>query len=434
MKRKSLLTICLGLLFSVIFAQQKLKVVRKSDAEKPKVERVDAQYTEVPRIQDPVKSQVERIEDGPTNKVVRMEDAPKTKVVRLDDSPTTMVDRIEDGPKTKVERIEDGPKPKVERLPGEPVKPNVPIITDPTPTQIDRIEDGPIPNVERIEDGPRTKIERIVEPKRSTIERIEDDPKTKVERLEDPKRTDVKILEDEDGGNPGGSEGREVSGVGGIAPNAGRGVKQNQNLGSRFQFNRKIGFYISAPEGEMASYFYFDTHTGASLMDHSGNEALIAEKVSGEVNQIFTHSGDFLSFTKSSEGNYSFKMGAGTSPEMGGIPDRPGGDSFFDLFKPTGKKLSKGQGGHKFDSVEYKGKHEGKTYSIYLADPGQVRLDPNFTQRLTGHFGLGYIADSSGKTYMLTGFQDGRSSIFMTYNESSSKSFDGSGYKSMGGF
>lgn len=449
---RTIFTLFLILAASVTFAQQKLKVVRKSDTEKPKVDRVDATKTDVERIQDPSKAQVERIEDAPKTKVDRIEDAPNSKVDRIEDGTKPKVDRIEDGPKAKVDRIEDvdriqdgpkatvdriedAPKTKVERLPGEPVKPNVPIITDPIPTLVDRIEDGPKPNVDRIEDGPKPKVERIVDPQKANVDRIEDDPKPKVDRIEDPKRTQVDILEDEDGGSGTGSDSGKASGGGAPATaNSGRGIYENQGLNSKFKFNRKIGFYVTSPEGNMVSHFYLDTHTGASMLDHEGNQAMVEDKLEGETTQIMTAMRDFLGFTKSSEGNYSFKLGSGSSPVMASLQDEKFSKEFSKYFKPTGESLTKGQGGNKFNSQEYSGIFEGQSITVYLADPGQVRLDTKYTHSLTGHFGLGYIADESGKTFMLTGIQAAGVSIFMTYNEPSSKTFDGSGYQSMGDF
>lgn len=472
MKLKTIFTLFLVLAASVGFAQQKLKVVRKSDAEKPKVERVDAKGTDVERIEEPTKAQVDRIEDKPKTQVDRIEDPAKPKVDRIEDPAKPKVDRIEDTPKTKVDRIEDvdriqegskptvdriedGPKPKVDRIPDEKVKTTVPIIEDPKPTQVDRIEDGPKanverivdgpkPNVDRIEDGPKPKVdrieddpkpkvERIVDPKKATVDRIEDGPKPKVDRIEDPKGATVDILEDEEGGSGSGSDGGSASGGGGPAsPNAGRGVNQNQDLGSRFQFNRKIGFYVTSPEGDLVSYFYLDTHTGASLMDHEGNQEMAGGKLEGEIDQIMTAMGDILSFTKSSEGNFSFKMGSGSSPVMKSLLDEKFSEEFSKNFKPTGQSLAKGQGGSKFNSKEYSGSYEGQTMSIYLANPGQVRLDTRYTRALSGYFGLGYIVDANGTTHMVTGIQGDGVSIFMTYNEPTSKTFDGSAYQSMG--
>lgn len=450
MKLKTIFTLILVLTASVTFAQQKLKVVRKSDTEKPKVERVDATKTDVERIQDPAKAQVDRIEDTPKTKVDliedpskpkvdRIEDGPKPKVDRIEDAPKTKVDRIEDvdliqdGPKPVVERIEDGPIPKVDRIPGEPVKPNVPILSDPTPTQVDRIEDGPKPNVDRIEDSPKPKVERIVDPQKANVDRLEDNPKPKVDRIEDPKRTHVDILEDEDGGSGGGSESGNASGGGGpFAANAGKGVFEELDLGSRFRFNRKIGFYVTSLEGNMVSHFYLDTHTGASMLDHEGNQALVEDKLEGETVQIMTSMRDFLGFIKSSEGNYSYKVESGSSPVMESLQDEKFSKEFSKNFKPTGESLAKGQGGNKFNSQEYSGIYDGQSISVYLADPGQVRLDTKYTHSLTGHFGLGYIADENGKTFMLTGIQAEGVSIFMTYNEPSSKTFEGSAYQSMG--
>jgi hypothetical protein len=62
----------------------------------------------------------------------------------------------------------------------------------------------------------------------------------------------------------------------------------------------------------------------------------------------------------------------------------------------------------------------------------EVRLDTRYTRTLSGYFGLGYIVDASGTTYLVTGIQGDGVSIFMTYNEPASKTFDGSAYQSTG--
>ena len=214
-------------------------------------------------------------------------------------------------------------------------------------------------------------------------------------------------------------------------PNAGQQVGKEIGLNGSFTFNKKIGFSVASPEGNMVSYFYLNTKNGYAMMDGDGLTEMAGSNEAGEMTQIKTANNDFLQYIKSSEGNFVMKMGSGQEMVMHDIATGNLSRLFFKTFKKTGNKMGR-EGGNKFPRVEYEGMFEGKKMSIWLSDPKDVLIDTRFTYSLDGYWGLGFIASPSGKTYMVTGIQGSGAGIFMTYMENENKSFSGVGYKPVG--
>jgi hypothetical protein len=215
-------------------------------------------------------------------------------------------------------------------------------------------------------------------------------------------------------------------------PNSGLEVGKEIPLTGTFTFNKKIGFMVNSPEGDMVSYFYLNTKNGYSMLDWNGLKAMANEAAEeGEMNQIFSPNADFYQYVKSSEGNYAMKMGSGQSMVLHDMQTADASKQFFKTFKKTGKKVGK-EGGNKIPRVEYEGIYEGKKMSIWLSSAQDILIDKRFTSALTGYFGLGYIASPTGKTYLMSGFQGDGANIFITYIENCSKTFSGKGYKPIG--
>ncbi len=216
-----------------------------------------------------------------------------------------------------------------------------------------------------------------------------------------------------------------------ITPNAGKDVGKEIPLKGTFTFNKKVGFMVNSSEGNMVSYFYLNTKNGYAMQDHKAISELGSMEEGGEINQIKSPNNDFYQYVKSSEGNFSMKMGSQQSMVLHDMETKELSKTFFKTFKKTGAKVGK-TGGNKYPRVEYSGTFEGKKMSIWLSSSQDIVLDTRFTSSLVGYWGLGFIASPSGKTYMITGIEGSGMSIFMTYIENSNFSFSGASYKPMG--
>jgi len=214
-------------------------------------------------------------------------------------------------------------------------------------------------------------------------------------------------------------------------PNAGQSITNEIGLNGEFTFNKKIGFSVNAPEGDLVSYFYFNTKNGYAMIDWKGIKAMLSENPEGEMTQIKNANNDFYQYIKSSEGNFVMKAGSGQSMVVHDIQTEMLSKEFFKTFKKTGNKMGK-VGGNKYPRIEYSGTFEGKKMSIWLSNPQDVLLDTKFTHSLSGYWGLGFIASPTGTTYMITGIVGDGASIFMNYIENANVSFSGKGYKPVG--
>jgi hypothetical protein len=263
---------------------------------------------------------------------------------------------------------------------------------------------------------------------KANVPLLEDKPKAKV-----PLLTDMDDLLEIKSNEPDPNDllDIKVPVVKPAVPNAGQQVGKEIGLNGSFTFNKKIGFSVASPEGNMVSYFYLNTKNGYAMMDGDGLTELSGTKEAGDMTQIKTSNNDFLQYIKSSEGNFVMKMGSGQEMVMHDIATGNLSRLFFKTFKKTGNKMGR-EGGNKFPRVEYEGMFEGKKMSIWLSDPKDVLIDTRFTYSLDGYWGLGFIASPSGKTYMITGIQGSGAGIFMTYMENENKSFSGVGYKPVG--
>lgn len=212
-------------------------------------------------------------------------------------------------------------------------------------------------------------------------------------------------------------------------PNAGTHIHENLGLQSNFSFNKKIGFTVSSPDGNMVGHFFLNTKNGYSLLPYNS----IKKTAEGEVNQILTPFSELITYTKAPEGSFVMKMSSKESSEANhDWISKEGSKKFFTTFKKTGKVSSLG-GKNQFKSVEYVGKDdEGKTIYVYLAASPDIKIDTRNTHSLTGHFGLGYVASPSKRTYLVTGISGAEGSVFMTYIVNASYSFSGKNYKPMG--
>ena len=188
---------------------------------------------------------------------------------------------------------------------------------------------------------------------------------------------------------------------------------------------------VASSEGDMVGHFFFNTKNGYAFLPH---EAL-SETVQGdgELNQILSPFTEFFQYTKSSEGNFVMKMSSNISSESNhDWISKESSKKFFSTFKKTGKSIKLG-GQKQFKSIEYQGKDDdGKTMYVYLAASPDIRIDTRKTFSLTGHWGLGYIASPSKRTYLITGIKGGDMGIFMTYIENTSHTFSGKNYTPMG--
>lgn len=213
--------------------------------------------------------------------------------------------------------------------------------------------------------------------------------------------------------------------------NAGTNVYDKIGLQSTFTFNKKVGFMVASSEGDMVGHFFFNTKNGYALLPHEALSEMV--QGDGELNQILSPFTEFFQYTKSSEGNFVMKMSSNISSESNhDWISKESSKKFFSTFKKTGNSIKLG-GQKQFKSIEYQGKDDdGKTMYVYLAAAPDIRIDTRKTFSLTGHWGLGYIASPSKRTYLITGIKGGDMGIFMTYIENTSHTFSGKNYTPMG--
>jgi hypothetical protein len=346
-----------------------------------------------------------------------IKDTPKPNVPRVDDPadsdllPTNTGNTQTTPPaksKAKVPIIKDGPKTNVPPVSAPPPSGNKP------KTNVPIIEDGPKTNVPRINDADGDLLP--VEPKKGKTTKVPANSKANVPRLDEPDPNDLLDV--------------TFPAPRPTVPNAGKRVFDEIGLTGSFTFNKKISFLVKSPEGVLSTYFYLNTQNGYAMMDWKALKSMIQEQPEGEMTQVLTPASHFYQYVKSSEGNFSMKMGNNIDgPVMQNMISEEGSKKFFQTFKRTGNQTS----GTKFKGVEYRGKDdEGRDMSVWLSDPRDILIDTKYTYDLVGFFGLGFIASSSGRTYMVTGLQGSGASIFMTDIVNASASFSGSGYKPMG--
>lgn len=215
-------------------------------------------------------------------------------------------------------------------------------------------------------------------------------------------------------------------------PNAGQRVYDEIPLNGNFTFNKKISFAVKSPEGNLNSYFYFNTQTGYSMLDDQANEQFVA-KSEGTMTQIKTPQSNFYGYSKTSEGNFAFEIGTNNNgPAFDQLKTEVESERFFSTFKKSPNVVSKGTNGVPFTRVGYTGKDdEGNRITIWLSDPQDVKIDIGYTYAISGYWALGYIASPTGRTYMITGIEGDGMSIFLTSIQNTTMQFSGAGYKTM---
>jgi inhibitor of KinA sporulation pathway (predicted exonuclease) len=256
----------------------------------------------------------------------------------------------------------------------------------------------------------------------------------KIKRLDDG--DDLLLIDVKKGGNePKESDLLDIS-VKSQSPakaNAGSGMYDKIPLNGNFTFNKKISFKINSAEGNMSSYFYFNTKNGYSMLDDKANEQLVG-KQEGTMTQIKTPQTNFYGYSKTAEGNFAFEMGDNDNGSAHqNLISELNSERLFKTFKKQANVVPKGTNGVPFARVGYTGKDdEGKTVTIWLSDAQDVKLDIGYTFDLIGHWGLGYVASPTGRTYLITGFEGDGMGIFLTGIQQASVQFSGAGYKTMG--
>jgi hypothetical protein len=260
---------------------------------------------------------------------------------------------------------------------------------------------------------------------------IEDKPKTNVPVLNDADFDLLPITSNEPNQNDLLDVVSSLNNVTTTTPNSGTNVYDKFGLQSTFTFNKKVGFMVASSEGDMVGHIFLNTKNGYSLLPHEALSEMVESD--GEMNQIMSPFTEFFQYIKSSEGNFVMKMSNNESSESNhDWISKESSKKFFSTFKKTGNIVKLG-GQKQFKSVEYVGNDdEGKTMYVYLAAAPDIRIDTRKTYSLTGHWGLGYIASPSRRTYLITGIKGGGTGIFMTYIENTSHTFAGKNYKPMG--
>ncbi|MGF1557138.1 hypothetical protein [Paucihalobacter sp.] len=281
----------------------------------------------------------------------------------------------------------------------------------------------------------QTKVEVLPKDKKPTpVQTLPEDKKpTVVEALPEETITPIPILADEpdlddllDINFPNTSRPS--------IPNAGMNAQNEPDLLGSFQFDRKITYTMNSMEGNVVSHFYFDTKSGTSYKDPAALQDMMEEKMEMEMHQIFTSNGVFFQYKKSPEmGNIATKMDMTDGDYLlMDLKTLNGSKEFFKNFKPTGIKKPGNSSYNIPHSLEYAGFVDGKKYTIYLADAGEVMLHTGFTYALTGYAGLGYFASPSKRTYMVVGFYGEGTRIYMERMEKVKKSFSAKGYQPIG--
>lgn len=210
-------------------------------------------------------------------------------------------------------------------------------------------------------------------------------------------------------------------------PNAGQQVNVKIGLNGEYTFNKKFTFKIEHPEANYSSNFYLNTQNGYSLLDNDAMKLFTGIESEGEVNQILTSTFDFHQYMSSSDGKYALKIG-GKSDNKNAQSQAVAAD-FFKIFQKTGnKKMIAG----KFESMEYTGMSDGTKMSVWLSCADGISLDKKNTFTLTGFYGLGYIVNPWGETYLITEIAGDGMKIQLLNIENLTKTFSGKTYKLMG--
>jgi hypothetical protein len=210
-------------------------------------------------------------------------------------------------------------------------------------------------------------------------------------------------------------------------PNAGKQANQKIGISGSFTFNRKFKYSIDSPEGNFTSDFYLNLQNGYALMDNQAMKKMAGEPFEGEVNQIMTATSDYYQYIKSLEGNFSMKMG-GKQNNLLDNSKKVSAD-FFKNFRKTGvKRLIYGTE----DSEEYAGISEGQKMSVWLSCSDRIAVDKKITYALTGFFGLGYVVNPTGQTFLITAIEGSDVAIKLLGIENTNISFFGNIYKPMG--
>lgn len=210
-------------------------------------------------------------------------------------------------------------------------------------------------------------------------------------------------------------------------PNAGQQVKEKNGLNGEYTFNQKFTFKIEHPEANYTSNFYLNTQNGYSLLDNDAMKLFTGNELEGEVNQILTSTFDFHQYMSSSEGKYALKIGGKNNNKQ--AQSQTLSADFFKTFQKTGnKKWIAG----KFESLEYTGMSDGTKMSVWLSCSDGIFIDKRNTFLLTGFYGLGYIVNPAGQTYLITTIEGDGMKIQLLTIENLNKNFSGKPYKLMG--
>lgn len=208
----------------------------------------------------------------------------------------------------------------------------------------------------------------------------------------------------------------------------GNNVDAKFNVNQPFHFNRKIGFKAKTKGENFEGFFYFNTQNGQSWIPWETLKKMVDDAEDGTVDQILTNQLDFYNFMASPDGKFWMKMSGNNQSHL----DNRTAINFLKTAKLTGKLVTFGNN-NQFSTIEYNGKDdEGKPIQFYLMDSFDFYLDGKKLNALLGFMSLGYIADASGKTYLLVGFKNNEFSVNMTYNEPANVSFNGKSYNAMG--
>jgi len=219
-----------------------------------------------------------------------------------------------------------------------------------------------------------------------------------------------------------------------LTPNAGDLVFKEIPLTGSYSFNKKLTFTLKDPEiGTVTASSWLNTRTGYAWLDYDNLKQLAKEPFEGKLDQIQAPTGDMIFYTKSPEGSMAMKMKGQGEWVAQDFMTKFEVDAFKKNFKPTKRIQQANPGaGIPFTRQAYTGIVDGKPTTLWLSPADGVRINTRFTSMVTGMFGLGYIALSAKRTYLITGMEQDGSSIFLTKIADQSSQFVGKSYKPVG--
>lgn len=279
-----------------------------------------------------------------------------------------------------------------------------------------------------------------------------DPPKTKVPLVDDPSDTDLLPVKPSKGkstttpktntpqvplvDNPDPNDllDIKVPSTQPLAPNAGDLVYQEIPLNGSYSFNKKLTFTLRDPEiGSVTASSWLNTRTGYAWLDDANLKRLAKEQMEESADWVIAPTGDFIMYMKSSEGRFVSKSRGQGEWVAQDFMTKFEVDEFKKIFKATKRVQAANQAaGIPFTRQAYTGVVEGKPTTLWLSASDDVRINTKFTSMITGVFGLGYIALSPSRTYLITGMEQGGSSLFLTNISNQSSQFSGKGYKPLG--